>query len=237
LFGDTTHPVLTVALVGDSAAGQWFSALQPIAVQRHWKLITEIHSSCAWTATMMTDPDSPGPYDSCHTWGATVLRDLLTTIRPDVVITSDYPTLATTVAHPQGGPRSAADIGTGMARYWTQLKRAGISVLAIRETPDLVEDVPECVVRYPSSLDKCDVPVAKAIMKYSPIETAEQLTGIPVVDMNSLICGPTMCAPVVGNVLVYSDRHHLTSYYSLTTAPYLEEQLLKADRILAATPA
>ena len=237
VFGDTKHPVLTVTLVGDSAAGEWFSALQPIAVQRHWKLITEIHSACAWTATMMTDPDSPRPYDSCHTWGATVLHDLLTTIRPDVVITSDYPTLATTVAHPKRGPQSAADIGTGMARYWTQLKRAGISVLAIRETPDLVEDVPECVVRYPSSLDKCDVPVAKAIRKYSPIKTAERLTGIPVVDMNSLICGPTMCAPVVGNVLVYSDRHHLTSYYSLTTAPYLEERLLKADKILAATPA
>ena len=59
VFGDTKHPVLTVALVGDSAAGEWFSALQPIAVRRHWKLITEIHSACAWTATMMTDPDKP----------------------------------------------------------------------------------------------------------------------------------------------------------------------------------
>ena len=43
-----------------------------------------------------------------------------------------------------------------------------------------------------------------------------------------------MCAPVVGTILVYSDRHYLAWYYALTTAPYLEERLLKAGEILAA---
>ncbi len=233
VFGDTGHPVLTVALVGDSAAGQWFSALQAIAVRRHWKLVTELHSTCAWTATMMIDPDGQGSsFDSCHAWGVTVLRDLLATVRPAVVITSDYPSLKT-VAHPKGGRPAMADIGTGMARYWTQLKHAGISVVAIRESPDVVLDAPECVARNPSLLRKCDVPTAKAIMRHPPTEYAAWLSAVPVIDMNRLICRPRRCAPVVGNVLVYSDRHHLTSYYSLTTAPYLEERLLKADNILA----
>ena len=33
---------------------------------------------------------------------------------------------------------------------------------------------------------------------------------VTVVNANSLICGPKVCAPVVGNVLVFGDRHHLT---------------------------
>jgi hypothetical protein len=40
---------------------------------------------------------------------------------------------------------------------------------------------------------------------------------------------------VVGNVLVFQDNHHLTSTYSLTTAPFLERRLLAADKTLART--
>ena len=53
--------------------------------------------------------------------------------------------------------------------------------------------------------------------------------------MNSLICGRVRCQPVVGNVLVYQDNHHLTSTYTLTIAPYLEERLLEVDKTLSRT--
>src|SRR5215472_17555234 len=125
--------------------------------------------------------------------------------------------------------------------YWRQGcldgKYAGISVVAIRETPDVGLDEPECVVSNPSSPSKCDVPTAKAIMRHPPSEYAARLAGVPVIDMNQLICGPQECPAVVGNVLVYQDAHHLTWNYSLTMAPFLEQQLLKADKSLAATPA
>jgi hypothetical protein len=57
-----------------------------------------------------------------------------------------------------------------------------------------------------------------------------------VVNANSLICGPQVCAPVVGNVLVYGDRHHLTGPYSKSTAPFLQPLLLKANTTLVAKP-
>ncbi len=56
---------------------------------------------------------------------------------------------------------------------------------------------------------------------------------VPLIDMNSLICGRVKCPPIVGNVLVYQDSHHLTSVYALTTAPYLEKRLLKVSETLA----
>jgi peptidoglycan/LPS O-acetylase OafA/YrhL len=238
VFGDTTNPVLTVALVGDSAAGQWFDAINAIAVQRHWKLVTELHSSCPWSAALMLNTTDTGPFTACHAWGAAVLHDLITTIRPDVVLTTDYPNVGT-VSHPvHESPGAVAEIGAGMAQYWSRLADAGISVTAIKESPDLVEDVPTCVEKHPAALAACDVSRSKAVLGNSPVSNAVKLAGgtVHVADANSLICAPTVCAPVVGNVLVYSDRHHLTWYYSKSTAPFLEPLLLKANKVLAGKP-
>ena len=57
---------------GDSIAGDWFTPLQKIATERHWELITDLHSVCPLTATVMVTPDTGGPYTPCHAWGAAV---------------------------------------------------------------------------------------------------------------------------------------------------------------------
>jgi peptidoglycan/LPS O-acetylase OafA/YrhL len=239
VFGDTTNPVLTVALVGDSAAMEWFDALNAIAVHRQWKLVTELHSSCPWSATLVLNWNGIGELTACQAWSKAVLHDLITTIRPNVVITSDYPSLLSTPDYPvNASPAAMAEIGAGMAQYWTQLAAAGISVTPIRETPDLVEDVPTCVDQHRTDLAQCDVPVSKAILPDSPVTDAAKLMNgkVTVVNANSLICGPKVCAPVVGNVLVFGDRHHLTGPYSKSTAPFLEPLLLRANSTLAGAP-
>jgi peptidoglycan/LPS O-acetylase OafA/YrhL len=228
VYGDTTSPVLTVALVGDSVAGNWFPALEQIALQRHWKLVTELHATCTWTATVMIDQRTNGPYPACHAWGVTVLHDLVTKIRPDVVITSEFGGRAS-VSHPRPGPRAYADVAAGMAQYWRQLEASKISVVAIRETPAIFTIVPGyCVSRNGPSSSACDVPTSQAILLHPPTElAARQLGGtVKVIDMNPLICGPAECSPVVGNVMVYVDSDHLTSTYSETLAPFLEPRLL-----------
>jgi peptidoglycan/LPS O-acetylase OafA/YrhL len=232
VYGDTSHPVLTVALVGDSMAGDWFTPLQKIAAERHWKLVTDLHAVCPLSSTMMITPDTGGPYTPCHAWGAAVVHDLKTSIRPNVVITSDYPGLATT-RHPAGGAAAQADIGSGMASYWKDLEASGISVIAIEESPDVGMNVPACLSKF--SAAKCTVPRAKAVAPDTPTVYATQATSgkVPLIDMDSLICGPVNCPPVVGNVLVYQDNHHLTSTYALTTAPYLEKRLLKVSKALS----
>jgi len=72
------------------------------------------------------------------------------------------------------------------------------------------------------------VPRSEAILPDPPTELAAQQLGgtVKVIDMNSLICGPAECSPVVGNVMVYVDGDHLTSNYSETLAPFLLPRLL-----------
>jgi hypothetical protein len=234
VYGDKTNPTLTVALVGDSIAGNWFPALQTLALRYHWKLVTDMHAVCTFTATWLFERATNGPYTACHEWGVSVLHDLLTSIHPNVVITSDLADLGSLTNH-QAGQQAYADIATGMASYWTQLEHAGISVVPIEETPTMSFYPPDCVAKYGASSPKCDEPIAKAIRSDPPTVQATRLMAgtVSLIDMNKFVCEPTECPSVIGNVLVYFDAHHLTSNYSNTMAPYLAPQLFSSSAVLA----
>ena len=236
-YGDTTDPTLTVALVGDSVVGNWFPALDELALRYHWRLVTDLHATCPWTATWMIDPNTnvpDVPYTACHEWDVTVQHDLLTSIRPDVVITSDFAQIGS-VAHPQYGQAAYSDIAAGMAQYWKQLKDHGISVVPIQETPAMDFTPPDCVAEYGAASHTCERPAAEAIPQDPPIVQAARLMAgtVKVIDMNQFICDHGVCPSVVGNVLVYFDAHHLTSSYVATITPYLASRLFSSSAVLA----
>ena len=95
--------------------------------------------------------------------------------------------------------------------------------------------MPDCLSKNSSTPAKCAVPAAKALKRDVPTVYATKAASgrVPLINMNPLICGPVNCPPVIGNVLVYQDSHHLTSTYALTTAPYLEARLLKVSKTIA----
>ena len=235
VFGDTKNPVLTVAMVGGSTDGNWFPALEQIALQRHWKLVTDLHGTCEWTDAMLVQAATGDKYTACYAWGQATLKDLETKIKPDVVVVGGYPEDGTVGDPVPGSAASIATIAAGMATYWTDLENHGISVVAMRETPVPDFSLADCVVKYGRTSAKCMVPTAKAILADSPSVLAAKDTGgkVPVIDMNQFICGPTECAPVVGNILVYFDGRHLTASYSESMARYLEPRLLQAVPLLA----
>ena len=150
------------------------------------------------------------------------------------MITSGLPEDGT-VAHPTPGPAAFKAIAAGMAQYWTDLENHGIAVVAIKETPLMNFPEPDCVAQYGRTSPKCAVPRAKAIPPDPPTVRASRDTGgkVPVINMDNFICGPTVCQPVVGNVLVYLDGRHLTAAFDQTVTKYLEPRLLKAAPQLA----
>jgi SGNH domain-containing protein len=219
-------PRKVVVLVGDSAAGGWMPPLDAIGKARHWKIITMLHSLCAWTGTMTINLFlSPEPYTACHTWGANALRTIIEDIRPDAVVGSDRPFLRTP-NNPDGGVAASAEVGHGLAAYWRELMAHDISVVALRETPEPGRDMPQCLGAQGAT--RCEVPRSTAVVDITPVTVADRLVGgrETLIDMTDLMC-TTTCGPVVGNVLVYRDKHHLTETFALTLAPYLERRLLR----------
>jgi SGNH domain (fused to AT3 domains) len=230
-FGVTTAPALTVAVVGDSVAGQWMPALEQIAAKRKWRLVLMLHSRCPFTATMTVNSGESVPYTSCHTWAANALDTVLTKIKPAVVITSARPSIGT----PDYNAHTAAalaQIGAGMATFWRTLIGHHIAVVAIQESPETGSDQPQCLTAHRGNPDKCQVPTKQAVISNAPtVVAAHQVPAASLVDMNSLICGSKTCSPIVGNVLVYRDTHHLTATYVRTMTPYLEEKLNKVPAL------
>jgi peptidoglycan/LPS O-acetylase OafA/YrhL len=229
-FGDTRDPTLKIVLAGDSISAQWGTALQTIAADHHWELITQVHAGCPLTAVPTMLLSNSTTFADCHVWSTAALHNIITTIKPDVVITSDLPesvTPSTAV-----GTASNRVVARGMEQDWTELIQHGIKVVPIRETPEMGQNIPDCLSASGATVASCSVSASKAIEPVTPITIAADAmrSKVGLITMNSFICAPTTCAPVVGNVLVYRDAHHLTGTYITTLRPYLETALIDAIR-------
>ena len=227
-----SKPKKVIALVGDSATAGWMDPLDAIGRARHWKIITMLHTLCTWTAARILQVPTitahgrvpNGPNTECHIWGARAQHRLLTETKPDVVISTDRAHVYTAAA-PLGGPKAVVAVGRGLATYWRQLLAHHIAVVGLRETPEPGRNVPVCLER--RSVRSCSTPRAIADEPTTPVTVAARAVhGERLIDLNDLMCTATLCPPIVGNVLVYRDVHHLTRTFARTMAPYLERRLL-----------
>jgi hypothetical protein len=222
---------LTVVLVGDSHAAQWLPALKKIAADRHWRLTSFTKSACAFTDVDLTIGKDRRSYDSCRQWGDNVMREI-SRIKPDIVITTQ-----SRGQHAFGAKtRSESDqlIVGGLMRSWRALQAEGIRVVALRDTPRIGVDIPECMGSAKGSQKHCSRPRAKTLATPDPVLMAAAKTpGVGLVDMSDYICGKSVCKPVVRHMLVWRDTHHLTATYARALAPQLEQKIAK---VLAAVP-
>ena len=210
----------TVALVGGSHAAHWFPALEVIAEQQDWRLLNIVKGACLFT-------DAPQlykgePYTACAEWNQGVMAELAD-LRPDTVFTTGTTTSLDTTAG--FGEEVLVE---GYVDRWRELEALGIEVVAVRDTPRLVLDAPECLAT--ASPEECTAPLTDSMAEASPFEAADLdlPNNVVTLDLTDLICEPDLCRPVVGNVLVFWDAGHISATYMRTLAPELGTRLLTA---------
>ena len=121
----------------------------------------------------------------------------------------------------------------GFAKYWTALEDAGIKVYPITDTPrpGTSEYARDCVVSKPDSLDDCGTPQSHAFEANDFTREASQLEPrVGVLDFTDEFCTHGFCPAVIGNVLVYRDKHHVSDTYVGTLAPVFQERLVRLMR-------
>ena len=219
----------TVVLAGDSKALQWFTPLETIARQNGWRLVLATKSACGFAGAIRPGSDGT-PYTLCETYNEALLAELLK-IRPDAVITSQVHD----TAYDAAGELSEDAMTEGLTSYWSRLEQSGTDVIALLDNPQ-PHDVPVgdtevymCVAEFPTELDRCAFSSSGSAAMggaAAQVAAAEQVDDADVVNMNDLVCNEDVCPAVIGGVLVYRQRSHLTDSYVRSMTPVLDERLV-----------
>lgn len=216
----------TIVIAGDSHAAQWIPALRAIAETRDYLIVTHTKSACPFIEGAVTRGRKL--YSECAVWNENAMRDIIE-LQPDLLVTAKIS--STTLEGYADPAANDAGVASGLAAAWQRLGDAGIPVIALEQTPRFVFSIPECVAKNPANPQKCARPRSEVLGRYDPTPiAAARVATARAVTMNDLICLKETCPPIIGNVLIYRDPHHLTATYSRTLAHALSlhiEQMLR----------
>lgn len=208
----------TVALVGDSHAAHWFEALNDYALSKGWKVVTYLKNSCPFNAAQRK-ADQDGSINCQETFEQSM--DALTKRNDiDAVVTSSW-----------GGSTFVSDPAKGLAAAWAELEDAGKPVYAIVDTPRPPKDsyARDCVEQNINNPQACSFPQKGAYEKGDATKAAAKLEPrVKVLDFSDQFCVNGTCPAVVGNVLIYRDKHHISDTYMSTLVPVFGQRLQRA---------
>lgn len=208
-FGSTDDPDYTIALVGGSHSGHWFPALESLAEELNFQLDVYIRDGCRFT-----NDDFEGQVTSeCLEWNEKLI-DVLIKDPPDLVFTT------ATLNNRDTVPK-------GYIGQWSRLE--GITqIFAVRDNPRMAEDIPSCVESV-SDPAECSIPRNQGVSEIVPWENTEGIpSNVTFADLTDNFCDESTCYGVIGNIIVYRDKHHITAAYAKTLAPALREPLAEA---------
>ncbi|WP_407924582.1 acyltransferase family protein [Catellatospora vulcania] len=218
--------VFTVALVGDSHAAHWFPAVETVAREQGWKLVTYLKSACPLLDAEVLYKGKP--FKDCTEWNAEVKSRLAGPERPDLVIVSNSARYVVTSKGKQLSHLSPEGIQAAeqaMRTSWSGLSAAGPLVVVLRDVPRPDLDIPECVAKNREQLTRCAFPRQEAEASSVMQQRAASAAGLAVIDLTESICPGDRCPAVLGNVLIYRDDNHLTATYARSLAPRLATAL------------
>jgi peptidoglycan/LPS O-acetylase OafA/YrhL len=208
-------PTRKVVLVGDSHAGQWLAALQPIAQRHNWELTVMSRGGCAFSTESEFVPGD----QSCLRWTNAATAEILD-LHPDAVFT-----MATMDVRPGLTEKTPK----GFTERWRELDQAGIPVLAVRDNPRFDYSPPECATTHGPNAPQCGTPRSELLAPQPPYRRIPGIPGnVSFLDFSDYFCTPEVCGPVVGNVLVYMDFNHPSATFMTTMSPVVEPAVLAA---------
>ncbi len=210
---------VSVALVGDSHAEQWFPALERLAEERGWRLLPFTKYSCPFVDLPIFSPYLGREYTECEAWRPRVVA-ALQAARPDLVIVASHRWFPTMVA----GDTDRTRQGEAMARLVGQIPG---QLVLLADTPVSKVDVPACLSRHLRDITACETDRQTAF-GWSPgarERLAARLTGATLVDLSDVLCPGSSCPVVIDRMIVYRDDHHLTATFAAALANVLGARL------------
>ncbi|WP_167762229.1 acyltransferase family protein [Blastococcus sp. CT_GayMR20] len=219
-FGDTTGPVRTIAMLGDSHAMHYMAALRALAEERGWRVVTYFKSACSGTgASDVVLPDRPDDQQACAAWGTAAHQAIAADRSIDTVIFANWGQ----VYLQDNGAREIQP--SRYAAAWDALSTAGKTVVVIRDLPRTVDDadVPDCLSTHAANPTVCDTQQSVSLHRDAAAEAAAGWPdgSVRLLDLTEKYCRDGVCHARIGGAIVYSDAGHLTNTFARSLAPYI----------------
>jgi peptidoglycan/LPS O-acetylase OafA/YrhL len=204
VYGDPEASRILV-LFGDSHAANWFPALERIAREDGWRLLSRTKSACPPYGVPRIQHGVD--YVACDVWREKVL-DEIRSLEPNLVMTAA-----------ERRDEEGHEFLTGMSR--TVRSIAPSPTLVLSTAPKIGRDVPACVSLHRFDIGRCSPPrpTAYPAARWQEEREVVEAAGGDIVDLGDILCGDERCPTVVGNLLMYRDSSHLTEEYSEALAP------------------
>lgn len=196
-----------IVLYGDSHAAQWFPALQQIATEQGYELVSLTKSACS-------SVDSPRPdqgafkNSDCEKWRENSIKRIQK-LQPEAVILSSFQYFTP----PSGYSNRATWWNDGQRRLLADLQGSSNNLIYISDTPRPLRDIPNCLASRNSH--SCD----------STEKTPNVIIdGFKKIDPTSWLCGE-FCPAIKDGYVVYRDGSHISVEASLALKANLETAL------------
>jgi len=228
LYGNL-NSTTTIALFGDSHALSWFPAVERLAKDQGWRLLSLTMSACSPADMPVWNANYNRVSAACANW-RTLAIDRLVKLRPSLVLVTGTRGFAVVDG---SGNLLAGDARTraweaGMQRTLARLIPAAGRVIMMADTPLSLVDPPVCLSAHPTSVLACATPVKSAISAAWLAEEQHMASqeGVGFIDPTPWVCPSSPCPVVLGNLLVYRDAGHLTATFAAALSDRLEQAVL-----------
>lgn len=222
-FGQVDEPARTVALFGDSHAGQLIESLEPVMDEQGWLLKTWIQGGCPGVGSV-------GP-DWCRDWGNSSHQQILDDPSITAVIISNATSKYAQLPELLDADELTRDIESFLA--------AGLEVYVVRDTPGSVRPAPDregfnvstCLSTADlGTIDPCAIDRDVLITEDLLVSVARSLPTVTFIDLTPAFCDDRLCHAVIGGLAVYADGGHISKTFARTLAPEFTEALTEARR-------
>jgi hypothetical protein len=201
-----------IAAVGDSHIAQYAGALNVLALKNHWAVDLYAKGGCPFSFAVRVHDEVLTK--NCPAW-VTNVSAKISKSGYDLAITSQRAGVDWV-----GGNTSAV---TGLKNLWRQLSASGLSIVAIKDSPNPGQKIPACL----QMGGDCLATKSKALQFDPQVQAAAEVPAVQIVNFDDIYCDELNCLPVIGHVVVYRDDNHLTDTFASTLAPYLEVEISK----------
>ncbi len=219
-----------ILLIGDSHAIQWIPTLRILADDFDWRFLSLSKSACVFGDEPVID--NKQRYVSCEKWNKLVMQ-FIGKFSPQVIVFSQFSRHK--AFHSKDSQESAILLADSLERNWRILQKEGIQIVAIKDTPRMSGNIPECLSRNltePSSCDNLRKMVIDRPMQPDPLVIAAKKTpGVILVDLTSEFCNKISCFALIDGNIVWRDSHHMTASFARTLSSKFKA-LIKQSNLL-----